>query len=201
MKRKNKLIMLLAILLLSFGGIAGIAHAFAQYHGNWWSQPVWGQHWWYNNHWSQNLVWYADDWWTEDHLNAMIRDHASFGLEYQLENEAYNPGQNTSCDRLDVTGVYFENLPVTGWSISNGCGNSAYKEEVKVQLDEYHVQPNTRLRHKVTYKKRNVGSGGNGEVNYSFSFQTSWQDSWLGKIEYNNMFDLIGSDPPELASN
>lgn len=198
---KYKLIMLVVISLLSFGSIANIAQAVAQYHGDWWAQPVWGQHWWYNYHWSQNLDWYADDWWTEDHLNAMIQDHASWGIEYQLENEAYNPGQNTSCDRLVVTGVYSVNLPITGWNVSNGCGYPAYKEEVKVQLDEYQIQPNTWLRHKVTYEKRNVGSGGNGEVNYSFSYQTSWTDSWLGKIEYNNMFDLIGSSPSGLASD
>jgi hypothetical protein len=67
-------------------------------------------------------------------------------------------------------------------------------------LDENSVTANTWLQHLVTYSERNRGSGGNGEVNYSFSHNWEWRDSWLGKIVYNQWFDKLSSDPSGLVN-
>lgn len=91
-------------------------------------------------------------------------------------------------------------LPVTGYSILNGCGSSTVKELVHWNLNEYKINPNVWYRHLVVYKKLNPGSGGNGEVNYSFSYWGALWDSWLGKVVYDQWFNKKYSDPAGLVN-
>lgn len=111
-------------------------------------------------------------------------------------------GVNTraQCDRLVISSTDAMDLPVWGWSRENGCGDSAYLEELKIELDENAVSANSWLRHRVTYDKRNPDSGGDGEVNYSFSNNLSLSDSWMGKITYNQDFNKLGSDPSGMVN-
>jgi len=176
------------------------AYAYAAYHGNWAEQPYYGNHWWNNYSWGV-LEWYADDYWTTDRVNALRNGHNNFPWrEYRIEQEAYNPGAGTSCDRLVIYSYSAMDLPVTGWSQLNGCGSSSYLEELRIELNENSVSANTWLRHLVTYTERNRCSGGNGEVNYSFSHNRTGSDSWMGKINYNQCFDKTSSDPNGLVN-
>ncbi|MEW6233177.1 MAG: hypothetical protein AB1566_12800 [Chloroflexota bacterium] len=180
--------------------LVGAAYAAAAYRGNWSEQPDWGNHWWYNYSWDV-LEWYADDLWSPSHAQSMKDRHNNLPWnEYRIEQEAYNPGNGTSCDRLVISSYDAMDLPVTAWSPENGCGDSAYKEELKIELDENAIPANTWLRHRVTYNERNRGSGGDGEVNYSFAHNHDSRDSWLGKIVYNQWFDKLYSDPSGLVN-
>lgn len=180
--------------------VAGTVYAYAGYYGNWSEQPDWGNHWWYNYTWSV-LEWYADDYWSTDRANAIKNGHNNFPWnEYRIEQEAYKPGDGTSCDRLVISSYTTMGLPVTGWSAENGCGSATYLEELKIELDENAIPANTWLRHLVTYQERNRCSGGDGEVNYSFSHNHTWQDSWMGKIVYDQCFDKKYSDPSGLVN-
>lgn len=187
----------ITIVLLAVAFVTGV-YAYAAYHGNWSEQPYYGNHWWYNG---GQLVWDADDYWTTDRLQSMQNGHNTFPWkEYRIEQEAYNPGSQTQCDRLVVSSTDAMDLPVSGWSRENGCGDSAYLEELKIELNENAVSANTWLRHRVTYDRRNPGSGGDGEVNYSFSNNLSPSDSWMGKITYDQNYDKLGSDPSGMVN-
>lgn len=188
----------LAILLGVF--MAGTAYAYAAYYGSWSEQPYYGNHWWYNYS-SGVLDWYADDYWTTERVDAMRsgRNNPPW-KEYRIEQEAYNPGGNSSCDRLVISSTTAVDLPVTGWSRENGCGSSSYLEELKIELDENAVAANTWIRHLVTYTERNRCSGGDGEVNYSFSNNWSVGDSWMGKINYDQCYDRTSSDPAGMVN-
>lgn len=180
--------------------VVGSAYAYAAYHGTWNEQPDWGNHWWYNYS-NSTLEWYADDYWSTTRADNMKYWHNNLPWnEYRIEQEAYNPGAGTSCDRLVIKSFASLQLPVTGWVTSNGCGSSSYNEELKLELDENAVSANTWLRHRVTYTERNRCSGGDGEVNYSFSHNHSASDSWMGKIVYDQCFNKKSSDPAGLVN-
>lgn len=188
---------IICVALLGAVSISGV-YAYAAYYGNWPEQPYYGNHWWYNN---GQLVWDTDDYWTTARLQSMQSGHNNLPYkEYRLEQEAYNPGSGTHCDRLVIASVDTMDLPVTSFSSSNGCGSSSYSEELKLELNENAVTANTWLRHRVTYNKRNPGSGGDGEVNYSFSHNWATGDSWMGKITYDQNFNKLGSDPSGMVN-
>jgi hypothetical protein len=179
--------------------VVGSVYAYAAYHGNWNEQPDWGNHWWYNYS-NSTLEWYADDYWSTARADSMKYWHTYLPWnEYRIEQEAYNPGAGTSCDRLVIQSYASLGLPITSWVASNGCGSS-YNEELKLELDENAVSANTWLRHRVTYTERNRCSGGDGEVNYSFSHNHSASDSWMGKIVYDQCFNKKSSDPTGLVN-
>lgn len=182
--------------------IAGTVFAYAAYHGTWSEQPYYGNHWWYKDDPNGSLLtWYADDQWTQSTADSMKYWHTHFPWnEYRIEQEAYNPGAGTSCDRLAIYSYSAMDLPVTGWTSSNGCGSSTYKEELKIEFDENSISANTWYRHKVVYAKYQICTGGNGEVNYSFSHNHSASDSWLGKITYDTCFNKTGSDPSGMVN-
>lgn len=195
--RKIKLFSVLALVIATTLLMTSVVYAYAAYHGNWPEQPYWGNWWWYNY---SDLYWYVDDCWTPsgaDHLRAR---HYYYQREYRFEQEAYNPGAGTSCDRLSVYSVNAMRLPVTGYSILNGCGSSTVKELVHWNLNEYKINPNVWYRHLVVYKKLNPGSGGNGEVNCSFSYWGALWDRWLGKVVYDQWFNKKYSDPAGLVN-
>lgn len=170
--------------------------AAAAYHGDWAEQPTWGNHWWWNG--GGILDWDADDWWDDAHVNAMRNGHNNFpNHEYRIEQEAYDPGNNKFCDRLVFQGANWFNLPVTRHLILNGCGDARFLEELHIDLDENAIQANVWHRHRATYteRKRCRARIGGGEVNYSFTHNHEWRDSWLGKITYDKCIDRTGSDP------
>lgn len=125
--------------------IAGTVFAYAAYHGTWSEQPYYGNHWWYKDDPNGSLLtWYADDQWTQSTADSMKYWHTHFPWnEYRIEQEAYNPGAGTSCDRLAIYSYSAMDLPVTGWTSSNGCGSSTYKEELKIEFDENSISANT----------------------------------------------------------
>jgi len=201
-KRSLHFVLVTTGILVMLGSVfARVVYAYAAYHGSWNEQPYYGNHWWYNYSWGV-LEWYVDDYWTTDRANNMKYWHNNLPRnEYRLEQEAYKPGQNpSSCDRLVISSYSAMQLPVTGWSPENGCGSASYLEELKIELDENAVPANTWIRHRVTYQERNRCSGGDGEVNYSFSHNHALGDSWMGKIVYNRCFDKRYSDPSGLVN-
>jgi hypothetical protein len=201
--QKMKFLSILVSAILITALMTSIAYAYAAYHGNWSEQPYWGNWWWYNY---SYLYWDVDDLWTPSGVNALRSGHNNFPWkEYRFEQEAYNPGLGTSCDRLKVYAVYAGqpptwNLPITSYSILNGCGSSAIKELVHFELDENSISANVWYRHRVVYQKQNPGSGGDGEVNYSFTHNWTWSDSWLGKVVYDRWFNKKYSDPSGLVN-
>ena len=122
--------------------------------------------------------------------------HTSWWREYRIEQEAYNPGSGTSCDRLVPWSVTIIDLPYTGYSLANGCGNSSYQEELKIELDENAFSSGQWGAHRVSYTR--YGSGA-GEVNYSFSHNSTPGDSWLGKLSYDSQWDMTSTNPPNLT--
>jgi len=125
--------------------------------------------------------------------------------ENRFEQEAYNPSAGTSCDRLKVRKVDAGDpptwtLPITHYSIYNGCGSSSIKELVHLELDENSISTGVWYRHRVTYEKQAPGSGGDGEVNYSFTHNRTWRDNWLGKVVYDQWFNKKYSDPSGLVN-
>jgi hypothetical protein len=197
-------ILLIAVMIALIGVIATVttSYAVAAYHGSWNTQPTWGNHWWYNNSPnSSELTWYVDDWWTDTAVSNMQWWKTNLGRDFRIEQEAYKPGNSTDCDRLHAYSYTSLGLPVTSWVNGNGCGSSSVKEELKIELNEGAMSGGVWYRHKVVYKKSWTGcSGSNGEVNYSFSHNQTWADSWLGKIEYNSCFDKTGSDPSGMVN-
>ncbi|MES4787632.1 MAG: hypothetical protein C4294_19565 [Nitrospiraceae bacterium] len=201
MKRRSiRFLFASAGLLILFVSVSvGITYAFAAYHGNWSEQAGWGSHQWYNYDWGV-LEWYVADWWSDGQANSLKSNHGfPWFNEYQIEQEAYNPGAGASCDRLVIAGFDTMDLPTTGWQQENGCGDPNFKEEAKIFLNEDAIQANRWIFHKMTYQERNRCSGGDGEVNYSFSHNHTWSDSWLGKIVYNACFSYQSSDPNNLV--
>jgi len=200
---KVKILSAFMLLMIAVLLIASVAYAYAAYHGDWAEQPYWGNWWWYNYYY---LYWDIDDLWTPAGANALHSGHNNFPWkEYHFEQEAYNPGGNTSCDRLKVRAVYVNqpptwNLPATDYYIFDGCGSSNVHELVHIELDENSINANVWYRHRVIYEKQNPGSGGDGEVNYSFSHNWTWSDSWLGKVVYDQWFNKKYSDPPGLVN-
>jgi Na+-transporting NADH:ubiquinone oxidoreductase subunit NqrC len=77
---------------------------------------------------------------------------------------------------------------------------SSVEELVHLELDENNINASVWYRHRVTYEKQNPGSGGDGEVNYSFTHNWTWSDSWLGKVVYDQWFNKKYSDPPGLVN-
>jgi len=199
---KRRILFAMMVMAITVTAVVGTAFAAAAYHGTWPEQPYWGNHWWYNNDPTGSfLTWYADDQWTFSTASSMQYWHTHLPWnEYRIEQEAYNPGAGTSCDRLAIYSYSALGLPVTSWTSSNGCGNSTYKEELKIEFDENSISANTWYRHKVVYAKCQICTGGNGEFNYSFSHNHTGADSWLGKIIYNTCFNKTGSDPASLAN-
>jgi len=190
----------LALAIVATLLMTSVVYAYAAYYGNWAEQPYWGNWWWWNG---TYLDWDIDDCWTQSGAHWL---HTS-GLQYHFEQEAYNPGQGTDCDRLKVTNVNActnppcpgpWTLPITHYDILNGCGSDAIKELVELHLLEGAIVGDVWYRHRVTYEKQNPGSGGDGEVNYSFS--NPWDDSWLGKVVYDQWFNKKYSDPPGLVN-
>lgn len=204
---KIKFILTLTLIIAITWLITGIVYAYAAYHGNWAEQPYLGNWWWYNYGY---LYWDVDDLWTPSGVNALRSGHNGFPRkEYRLEQEAYNPGARTSCDRLHVIEVHSctnppcqgpWTLPITQYKRLNGCGNSNVLELVHLELNENRINANMWYRHRVVYVKQNPGSGGDGEVNYSFSHNWTWNDSWLGKVVYDRWFNKKYSDPPGLVN-
>lgn len=201
--RKIKLFSALALVIVTTLLMTSVVYAYAAYHGNWPEQPYWGNWWWYNG---TYLNWDVDDLWTQSGANALHSGHNNFPWkEYRFEQEAYNPGAGTSCDRLKVRAVYAGqpptwNLPITHYNVLNGCGSSNVNELVHLELDENSINASVWYRHRVTYEKQNPGSGGDGEVNYSFSHNLTWSDSWLGKVVYDQWFNKKYSDPAGLVN-
>jgi hypothetical protein len=204
---KVKILSVFMLLMIAVLLIASVVYAYAAYHGNWAEQPYLGNWWWYNG---TYLDWDVDDLWTPAGANALRSGHNNFPWkEYRFEQEAYNPGQGTSCDRLHAIRVDActnppcsgpWTLPITRYDILNGCGNSNVKELVHLELNENYISGNVWYRHRVTYVKLNPGSGGDGEVNYSFSHNWTWSDSWLGKVVYDQWFNKKYSDPSGLVN-
>ncbi|MFN3705919.1 MAG: hypothetical protein ACK4WM_07990 [Thermoflexales bacterium] len=192
--------LVLAIVIASL--VTSVAYAYAAYHGSWSERPYWGNWWWYNNDPSSlYLKWYIDDAWTSSGAASLHDGHNRWPYkEYRFEQEAYNPGAGTSCDRLHAHWVNPYQLPVTGYSIRNGCGGSTIKELVHLELDENAVSSGTWYRHWIIYRKYGSGSGGDGEVNYSFSHNWTWGDDWLGKVVYDQWFNKRYSDPSGLVN-
>jgi len=201
--RRIKLFPVLALVIVATLLMTSVVYAYAAYHGNWAEQPYWGNWWWYND---TYLSWDVDDLWTQSGANALHSGHNNFPWkEYRFEQEAYNPGAGTSCDRLKVRAVYAGqpptwNLPITHYNVLNGCGSSNVNELVHLELDENSINASVWYRHRVTYEKQNPGSGGDGEVNYSFSHNLTWSDSWLGKVVYDQWFNKKYSDPAGLVN-
>lgn len=185
-----------AVLALLGAVAAPNVYAYATYHGTWGEQPTFGNHWWFN--FDTELQWHADDYWTPGQLQNLKNGHNTFPWhEYRLEREAYNPGGGSSCDRLVYWYAETVNLPVQAWTVGNGCGSSSFYEELKIDIDENAITAETWLRHWVRYAKQGSGSG---EVNYSFSHNHTWSDSWMGKITYDGNFNRTGSDPSGLVN-
>lgn len=127
--------------------------------------------------------------------------HSNFPWnEYRIEQEAYNPGAGTSCDKLHFYSFSALSLPATSWTPSNGCGISTWLEELKIEFDENLISANTWYRHRVVYTKYLTCTGSNGEVNYSFSHNHTSSDSRLGKITYDSCYNKTGSDPAGLVN-
>lgn len=192
--------------LLTLVCLVGIrsVYAYAAYHGTWTEQPDFGNHWW-NNYSSGTLEWYVDDYWSPSRADSMKYWHSHFPFnEYRIEQEAYDPGGNASCDRLNVRSYTWMDLPVVSASIANGCGSSNYKEELKIELNENAVTANTWLRHLVTYDEINRAqcstAYAEGQVNYSFSHNHTVSDSWLGKIVIARCFNWKYSDPSGMVN-
>lgn len=198
MKRRTWFLTLLALGAVTaflFGNVQQVLAA-AAYHGNWAEQPTWGNHWWWND--GVTLMWDADDWWDDNHVNALHDGHNNFpNHEYRIEQEAYDPQHNVSCDRLVIDNFQQMQLPVTNFLVLNGCGKAKFLEELHIELDENAIQANVWYRHRVTYIERRVcgRKAPAGEVNYSFSHNHEWRDSWLGKITYDKCLNQTGSDP------
>ena len=200
--KKLRIWITVILVLIGLFAAASVSYAYAAYHGNWSTQPTWGNHWWYNNSpTNTQITWYADDLWEGYSVSTMQWWKMRYGINYHLEQEAYNPGTSSNCDRLRVTSYSTLGLPVDSWVLGNGCGSSSWKEELKIGLDELSMTTGTWYRHKVVYNKSWTGcNGSNGEVNYSFSHSSAWNDSWMGKITYNSCFDKTGSDPAGMVN-
>jgi len=204
---KVRILSVFMLLMIALLVIASVVYAYAAYHGDWAEQPYLGNWWWYNYYY---LYWDIDDYWTSAGANALRSGHNNFPWkEYRFEQEAYNPRWNTSCDRLHAIWVDActnppcsgpWTLPITGYSRRNGCGSSNVLELVHLELNEDYISGNVWYRHRVTYVKLNPGSGGDGEVNYSFSHRWAWSDSWLGKVVYDQWFNKKYSDPSGLVN-
>lgn len=98
MKRHN---LFIAVFISVIGIITtvGISYAYAAYHGNWSTQPTWGNHWWYNNDPSTSrLTWYADDLWDTSAVDDMQWWKTYVGRDFRIEQEAIIPAH-----RLIVT--------------------------------------------------------------------------------------------------
>lgn len=194
------LVALGAITTILLGNASQVLAA-AAYNGNWAEQPVWGNHWWWSD--GVTLTWEADDWWDDAHVTAMRNGRNNFPWhEYRIENEAYNPGNNSSCDRLVFKGANWFNLPVEGHAVLNGCGKVDFLEELHIELNENAIQSNIWYQHHVTYMERRVcgKKAPAGEVNYSFSHNHDWRDSWLGNITYDKCLNKTGSNPPGMVN-
>lgn len=200
--RKIKFFSVLALTIAVILVIAAVAHAAAAYHGSWSTRPLWGNWWWYNNSPSSSrLTWYVDDCWSSDGVNALRKYHGfPYYYEFRFEQEAYNPGAGTNCDRLGVYSAEAMDLPITSRSILNGCGGSTVKELVHWNLDENKITSGIWYRHRVIYDKYNPGTGGDGEVNYSWTRNLSPSDDWLGKVVYDQWFNKKSSDPAGLVN-
>lgn len=203
MKRRTTWLVAMVIALVGLVGIRA-AYAYAAYHGTWTEQPTFGNHWWYNYSWG-TLEWYADDYWSTNQADSMRYWHSHFPFnEYRIEQEAYDPGGNASCDRLHVRSYTWMDLPVVGATLANGCGSNSYKEELKIELNENAVAANTWLRHLVTYDEINRAQCSTlyneGQVNYSFSHNHAASDSWLGKIVIARCFNWKYSDPQGMVN-
>ncbi|MDL1897564.1 hypothetical protein FBQ82_14965 [Anaerolineae bacterium CFX7] len=189
------LIALGAVTAFLFGNAQQVLAA-AAYHGNWAEQPTWGNHWWWSD--GVTLTWDADDWWDDAHVNALRNGHNNFpNHEYRIEQEAYDPGLQASCDRLVIKDVIAMQLPIQAAGLHNGCGKAKSLEELHIELNENAIQSNVWYRHRVTYTERRVcgKKAPDGEVNYAFSHNHEWRDSWLGKITYDKCLNRTGSDP------
>ena len=99
---KRRILFAMMVMAITVTAVVGTAFAAAAYHGTWPEQPYWGNHWWYNNDPTGSfLTWYADDQWTFSTASSMQYWHTHLPWnEYRIEQEAYNPGAGTSCDRL-----------------------------------------------------------------------------------------------------
>ena len=205
--RRIKLFPVLALAIVATLLMTSVVYAYAAYHGNWAEQPYWGNWWWWNG---TYLDWDIDDLWTQSGANALYSGHHGIPRkEYRFEQEAYNPGQGTDCDRLHAIAVNActdppcpgpWTLPITQYQRLNGCGSNDILELVHLELDEDYISGGVWYRHRVTYEKQNPGSGGDGEVNYSFTHNWTWSDSWLGKVVYDQWFNKEYSDPPGLVN-
>jgi hypothetical protein len=205
--RRIKFFPVLALAIVATLLMTSVVYAYAAYHGNWAEQPYWGNWWWWNG---TYLDWDIDDLWTQSGADALHSGHNNFPWkEYRFEQEAYNPGQATDCDRLHAITVNActdppcsgpWTLPITHYQRLNGCGSDDILELVHLELDEDYISGDVWYRHRVTYEKHSPGSGGDGEVNYSFTHNWTWSDSWLGKVVYDQWFNKKYSDPPGLVN-
>lgn len=201
--KKLKLWTVVTIILIGLASTVSIGFAWANYHGNWDTQPLQGNHWWYNNNPTlSQLKWDADDLWTAAAITNMQWWRTNFGREFRIEQEAYNPANGGSlCDRFHATSFTSLGLPVQAWNNMNGCGLSTWREELRIEINENALVGSTWYRHRVTYNKAWAGcSSSGGEVNYSFSHNQAPGDSWLGKINYNSCFNKTGSDPAGMVN-
>lgn len=181
---KHKYLMLSALLLVLIG--ATTAYAADAYHNSGDKAPPTGN-WWWGHRTNNRVVWEIHDYWST--TNAQNLRNAG---NYRFEVEGYDPGQGASCDYLNVASVETYELPVTGYSILNGCGSSTQKELIHLSLLESSIQGNLWYRHWQYYYKANTPQAG-AHVNYSFA--PEWgSDSWLGKLNYNSSWNATSTD-------
>lgn len=141
--------------------------------------PTQGHFLWTHSPNSQNILWYQYEKWTGSQYTCI---HNVIANWYHLETEAYNPGAQTSCDKLH--NFYFNTnlLTYQPTEKGNGCGSSAYLEETKFFIDKNFIVSGTNYWTLTEYNKVN-SSLGTYEVNWSFSNLAS--DWWMAKIKYN----------------
>lgn len=162
------------------------------YHKDVLAAPDYGNWWWWND-----VTWETDVWWSRASIDA-LRDAWLHGGQFDLEVEAYNPGNNTSCDRLHLTEVHPETLPVADWTPGNGCGSASYQEELKLHLNEGYVDPETWYQPWYRFARISYQSG---EVNFSFAQPgTLAPDDWLAKLTYDSNFNKTGDDPAGITN-
>jgi len=195
MKKRHKwlaLLLALAGALLAFGVV--YAYGTYRHYGYEISPPDYGTWWWTNG---TRITFETTHWWDTDSRSALVT-HYFLGDQPTFEIEAYDPGQQTECDRIYIYSVTIWNLPVDGYEIKNGdCpgNNQTYKEQVDIFIRaDYNFQAQVWYDH---WEKYNKISGG-GEINVTYEF--GGLDLWLAKVEYNGLYNATCTSPAGFIS-
>jgi len=110
-----------------------------------------------------------------------------------VELEGADPTDPSTCDQLEADWVFVD-FPNLGWSRAQTCGGFwTRKEQFDIVVKR---KGNFVPGHHYTalgFYDKVSGAPGNGEVN--FSYEHLWNDSWMGKVRYQN-WNPICSDPP-----